>query len=303
MITGAWWAVVAGVGFGIFQALNRRALLGLDVYASTFLQLLISTVVLVAASLTTQDLRLLGSAPPEALAYFALAGFIHFFAGWTLLNASQKLIGAARTSPLIGTVPLWGTLLAALVLREWPTIPVWLGIILTVAGVLLISTARVEMAEGVSHPARPIEALDRFWTGVGLGLLTALCWATSPIFTRLGLAGLPSPLIGVTVGMGTSAAAYGLALAGRDSPVLASREALLFKGAAGVLVGLSTWARWVALDRAPVAVVLALTSLSVPTALVLAPLIAGQEMERVTARVWVGGGLVIMGSLLLVLLP
>jgi drug/metabolite transporter (DMT)-like permease len=303
VITGAWWAVVAGVGFGIFQALNRRALLGLDVYVSTFFQLLISTVVLVAASLTTQDLRLLGSAPPEALAYFGLAGFIHFFAGWTLLNASQKLIGAARTSPLIGTVPLWGTLLAALVLREWPTIPVWLGIILTVAGVLLISTARVEMAEGVSHPARPIGALDRFWTGVGLGLLTALCWATSPIFTRLGLAGLPSPLIGVTVGMGTSAAAYGLALAGRGSPVLASREALLFKGAAGVLVGLSTWARWVALDRAPVAVVLALTSLSVPTALVLAPLIAGQEMERVTARVWVGGGLVIMGSLLLVLLP
>lgn len=302
-MTGAWWAVVAGVGFGVFQALNRRALLGLDVYVSTFFQLLISTVVLVAASLTTQDLGLLRSAPPEAVAYFGLAGLIHFFAGWTLLNATQKLIGAARTSPLIGTVPLWGAVVAALTFREVPTEVGWLGIVMTVGGIFFISRARTPVTAAPRDPPASAVPPEKLRVGVGLGLATAMCWAVSPIFTRLGLVGLPSPLIGVTVGIGSSATAYGTLLAVRRSPLLASRDALLFKAAAGVLVGLSTWARWVALDLAPVAIVLAVTSLSVPTALVVAPLIAGAEMERVTARVWVGGGLVIVGSLLLVLLP
>lgn len=302
-MTGAWWAVVAGVGFGVFQAVNRRAVVGLDTYSSTFLQLLISTVVLVAASVTTENLRVLTAAPPAALAYFALAGFIHFFAGWTILNASQKLIGAARTSPLIGTVPLWGTAIAALVLREVPTVPGWLGIVLTVGGVLLISTARVGAVKAAGDSLRSAVPSDRLWIGVGLALVTALCWAISPIFTRLGLAGLPSPLLGVTVGMASSVAGYGLALAFRRSPAPASREALLFKVAAGVLVGLSTWARWLALDLAPVAVVLAVTSLSVPTTLVMAPLIAGHDLEHVTVRVWLGGGLVVGGTLFLVLLP
>jgi uncharacterized membrane protein len=78
-------------------------------------------------------------------------------------------------------------------------------------------------------------------------------------------------------------------------------EATSLKLAAGVLVGLSTWTRWVALDLSPVAVVLALGLLSVPTVMLLAPPLAGRREEQVTARVWLGAALVVAGSLLLVL--
>jgi drug/metabolite transporter (DMT)-like permease len=118
------WAVIAGVGFGLFQSINRRAVRGMDVYQATFLQLLVSVLILAAISLVTQDLHVLHTAPPGALIHFSLAGLIHFFVGWTFLNASQKHIGASRTSPLIATNPLFAALIAAVTCASsrtcWP---------------------------------------------------------------------------------------------------------------------------------------------------------------------------------------
>jgi uncharacterized membrane protein len=142
------------------------------------------------------------------------------------------------------------------------------------------------------------------WRASRFGLGAALCWAISPIFIRYGLEGLPSPLLGVTVGMIATMLAYGLALLvrrARSNAAPIPREALLFQLMAGVLVGLSTWARWIALDLAPVGVVLALGRLSVPVVIFLAPLMVGQHLERVTRRVWLGATLIVGGSVLLIL--
>lgn len=142
------------------------------------------------------------------------------------------------------------------------------------------------------------------WRAALFGLGAALCWSISPIFIRNGLEGLASPLLGVTTGMIVCVAAYGLALLfrrgqSRKTPI--PRDALLFQVVAGALVGLSTWARWIALDLAPVGVVLALGRLSVPVVILLAPLLVGQHLERVTARVWLGAALIVGGSLLLIM--
>ncbi len=300
-MTGALWALLAGGGFGLFQALNRRAILGMDVYTSTFLQLFVSTVILAGISLAARDFNLLRTASAVALLSFALAGFVHFFAGWTLLNASQQRIGAARTSPLIGTTPLFGTIIAALALREIPGAHALVGILLTVVGVYTISSVQSAATMIAANGELAVRAgVD--WGGTAMGLATALCWAISPIFIRQGLRGVPSPLLGVTVGLAASAAAYGIALGVRQrrTPARATRQALQFKLAAGILVGLSTWMRWVALALAPVAVVLALASVSVPTTILLAPLVAGQHLEHVTPRLWLGAMLIVAGSAVLI---
>jgi drug/metabolite transporter (DMT)-like permease len=126
-MSGALWAAVAGIGFGLFQSVNRQAIRGMDVWQSTFMQLLGSTLILVAGALATEDIGAALSASPAALGAFVAAGLIHFFVGWTLLNASQKRIGAARTSPLLAATPLFGTVLAAVALgqrgsRSWPAV-------------------------------------------------------------------------------------------------------------------------------------------------------------------------------------
>jgi uncharacterized membrane protein len=96
--------------------------------------------------------------------------------------------------------------------------------------------------------------------------------------------------------------AYGVVLLvrrGRAASVAISRQALLLQLVAGALVGLSTWARWFALDLAPVAVVLALGRVSVPVVLVLSPFLIGQRLERVSTRVWIGAAFIVAGSLIL----
>ncbi|HEY7561378.1 MAG TPA: DMT family transporter [Gaiellaceae bacterium] len=296
-MTGPALAAAAGLGFGVFQTLNRRAVGGMsDAYVATFLQLVTALGVLLVATLSTEDVGLLADATALSLFYFSLAGLIHFSLGWTLLNMSQMRIGAARTSPLLATTPVFGAVIAILILQELPGWIVWLGVALVTAGALVVSLERVvEEGHGWGVP----------WRDAVPGLLTALAWATSPILIKEGLEGLPSPLLGLTLGMVVAVLAYAVALPLRpqvDGPALGSRISLAFKLAAGVMVGLSVWARWAALDYTTIAVVLALGLLSVPIVLLLSPLLMGRHVERVTAQIGLGAGLVVVGGLVLVFL-
>lgn len=312
-MTGALWAAAAGVGFGLFQSVNRLAIADMDVYRSTFLQLVTSAAILLTGLAVRGDLSELGAMPMRALVNFAAAGLVHFFLGWTLLNMSQKRLGAARTSPLIATTPLFGTLIAAVTLGEVPGGVSIAGIVTIVGGASLVGMGHSRRPAGVVTAAgsAAVETMpDRLeppglaWTASLAGLGAAMAWAISPIFIRRGLREIDAPLAGVTVSMIAAVVAYGLALllrrprrAGASSP---SRRAVASKLIAGALVGLATWTRWYALSLLPVAEVLGLALLSVPTVMVLAPLLAGRDVERVTVPVLGGAALVIAGALVLI---
>lgn len=136
---GVFWAIAAGVGFGFFQVFNRKAGVGIDPYRATFILLLISALILVAASVVQEDLSQLATAPLSAYLNFAIAGLVHFFAGWTLISLSQNVVGAARTGALIGATPLFATVVAALTLGEFLDLWTIFGILLVVGGVYLVS--------------------------------------------------------------------------------------------------------------------------------------------------------------------
>ena len=286
-MTGALWAAVSGIGFGLFQSLNRRAVRDIeDPYASTFIQLAIAAVILVGVTLATGEESALGHASAWGIIAFALAGIVHFLGGWTFLNISQQRIGAARSSPLLTTAPLFGVVVAAIVFQDLPRGFALAAMVPMVLGAYLVSSRTRAV------PLRPADALP--------ALGAALMWGTSPVFTVEGLKGLDSPLAGVSIGMIAAVAAYALALAWRGGGLrLAAmdRDALTFKIVAAVLVAVATWWRWIALDGASVGVVLALALLSVPVVLFVAPLLVGRHLEHVTARVWLGSALVVAGAL------
>jgi uncharacterized membrane protein len=159
-----------------------------------------------------------------------------------------------------------------------------------------------EKAKGGESVSEDSQTITVTWRNSLYGLGTALCFAVSAIFIRGGLKELPSPLLGVTVGMVLTASAYGIVLLFRRRQIRQGpipRDAMFFQLGAGALVGLSTWARWIALDMAPVAVVLSLGRLNVPVVILLSPLLVGRRQERVTAWVWLGAGLIVAGSVLL----
>jgi drug/metabolite transporter (DMT)-like permease len=339
-MSGAVWATVAGVGFGLFQSVNRQAVRGLDVWQSTFLQLAVSSVVLLAGTLATGDLRQLGQVPVVAMAAFLGAGLLHFSVGWTLLNASQKRIGAARTSPLLAATPLFGSILAAVTFGEVPGAVTVVGMLLIIGGVYVTVgtgepanpgaeaaaegaggaevtpravpaggggaevTAGAEVAGAAEGTATAEAVIRSRWRGSLFGLGTAACWAVSPLLIREGLARVPSPGLGVTISMVAATIPQGIVVAVRrrrglgEPPVW---DALALKLAAGVLVGLSTWTRWEALALTPVAVVLALGLLSVPTVILVAPPLARRGEEPITRRIILGALLVVVGALVLVI--
>jgi drug/metabolite transporter (DMT)-like permease len=138
-MTGVLWAVVAGAGFGVFQSFNRRAGRSIDSYVSTFTLLFVSAVILVIASVLTEDLSLLWHTPVMAFVYFGLAGLVHFLLGWTFLTLSQKRIGAARTGALIGATPLFAFIVGVVAFGEFLSLPIIVGIVLVLSGVYLVS--------------------------------------------------------------------------------------------------------------------------------------------------------------------
>jgi drug/metabolite transporter (DMT)-like permease len=282
-VTGVLWAAAAGIWFGLFQSVNAQAVRRVDdPYLSSFLQLLVAAVVLSCIALATKDVGRLADAPAWAIASFALAGALHFLVGWTLLNLSQDRIGAARTSPLLTMVPVFGTVVAVVTVGQLPDVASLGAIGLMVLGAYMVSTARRGAAAS--------------WRDSLFGLGTALMWALSPIFTVKGLDGLDSPLIGVAIGLVVSVGGYALLLAvsrprRRRDPV--QRGGVALELVAGTLVALATWGRWEALDLLTVGAVLAFNLLSVPVVLVLAPIVGGRRVEDVTVRVWAGAGLVV----------
>ncbi|HEX5895649.1 MAG TPA: DMT family transporter [Thermoleophilaceae bacterium] len=289
-MSGVLWATASGIGFGLFQSLNRRAIRGIeDPWVSTFLQLFVATAVLVLASLLSEDLTRLGDASGEAIALFAIAGIIHFVLGWLFLNMSQMRIGASRTAPLITLTPLFGVVLAVVTLGELPSATALFAIAPIMVGAWILAS------RGTGDVRIDRDSIFAFGT--------AFMWALSAVLTVEALEGLDSPLLGVTLGLLAATAALGGALAARGSfGAIRSiaRNTLALKLSAAVLVAFATWFRLLALDETDVAVVLATNLVGVPITLVLAPMMVGRHLEQADARVWMGGLLVIVGVLALI---
>ena len=293
-MNGILISILSGVGFGLFQTINRRAGQRANVYQATFVLLLVSSAVLIVVSAVFEDLTLLQGVSPLAILYFSLAAFIHFFVGWTLLSISQKTVGAARTSVLLGTVPLWATLIGVLFFDEFLSGAIIAGILIIMVGTYITATDKIKGGN---------VAIETGVKASLYGLGTAVCFAGSSIFIRYGLELLPSPLLGVTIGMAVVTAIYALFLWSRptagsgDIRLVGSK--LWLQIFAGVLVAIATWWRWIALDLTPIAIVISLSRLSIPTVLLLSPFLIGQKLEQVNVRVWLGAAVIIVGALIL----
>jgi drug/metabolite transporter (DMT)-like permease len=296
-------ASLAGIGFGIFQSINRRAAFGIDALRATFTVLTVSAIFLGIVSLITEDLNLLWQAPLSAWVLFILAGLVHFLLGWTLLNLSQRRIGASRTGALIGTTPLFATLLAAIMLGEWLQPLAIVGVVIVVMGVYF-TTPKEDKSKTDTNASSSEGSTSTGFRSSLFGLATALCWAISPVFIRQALVGLPSPLLGVELGMIACSLSYGiLLLLGRNRGTRSapSREAIILLTIGGVISGSAIWARWAAIELTSVAVVTTLSLFSVIVVMILSPFVVGGKQEKPTTQAILGAAMILAGSVLLVL--
>ena len=286
---GAAWALFAGVSFGVFQAVNRRANQLIDPYRTTFALLLVAVVGLGLFAVATQNLSLLSSAPISAFLAFGAAGIIHFFFGWTFLSLSQQRIGASNTGVVTAATPLIGSLLAVLVLDEKLGPVALVAIALVSAGVILIAR-------------RTSGGADQRLTYPWFALAASLSWGTSPLFIRWGLEGLSSPVIGVTIGLAAATALYAVVLASGRAPTTSGTppEVRRWILIGGILVAAAIAAQWTALDLVEVNVVVTLQQMATPVVVLIAPFIVGSAIERWTWRLILGMVAVIAGSTMVI---
>lgn len=288
-MSGAAWAAASGTLFGLFQAVSaivvRRAV---NVTLATLVQLSAATVVVATVASLVEGLGRLSDAPLRSLVMFALAGLVHFFVGWGALNRSQRRVGAARSAPLLATSPMFGLLVALVVSGARPGLVALAGIAATMVGAYVITDP------GAGHR---VALTDSGWA-----LATAFAWALSAVFTVEGLDAFPYPLLGVTVGLVAAAAPFAVMVAVGRTPAHWSdvRANMELKLLAGMVFALATWWRWLGLETTPIGVVLALQLMSVPSVLIVAPLIAGRSEEVVSGRLAVGTFIVLLGALALI---
>ena len=103
----------------------------------------------------------------------ASVGLLHVAAGIVLMNLALQVVPAGRSAVLVYTMPLWVAVLLMVVFRTPPARPELVGLVLGIAGlVLLLNPAVIDW----SNPAEVAGTLAL--------LLSAMLWATVTIHIR-----------------------------------------------------------------------------------------------------------------------
>ena len=97
--------------------------------------------------------------------------------GDTVFFESTRAIGIGRAMTVSTTYPLGAAVIAAAFLDEPVTVPIVVGSLVTMAGLVLIVAPWAERAPE-----------ERFWFGVGAAVLAALAWAISTVLVKPPLA-------------------------------------------------------------------------------------------------------------------
>lgn len=284
------WSLIAALGFGFTQTLNRKSNLLVGASRTAFGLLSAVEAILLIRMLVTGEFRLLADAPITSLAYFTGSATIHYILGWTLLAMSQNQIGVAGTGAVTSAAPLVGTILAAILLDEPLSGFILIGVLATVVGVALISISR---GDGTAV---------RLGTLPYFGLAVALCWGSSPMLIRKGLVGLDAPVLGLTVGLGVALLFHAIALTmsrtWNSSPW--DSKALPWLALGGVTGAIGIGAQWISFGLTTIAVAITVQQLAVLVVLGLAPIMFKSPIERLTPMLLIGTAGVIVGSAMVV---
>lgn len=138
-MVGVIWAIGAAVIFSLGHIAIRKGVGELGVKLGTAVMLVLGTAVVMLLAFLLADLDILLNASLAGIVYFAAAGLVHFIGGWGFMNASTRLVGAARMSAITGVTPLFAAALAMLTLQERPNLLISTGIGLIVIGAYWIA--------------------------------------------------------------------------------------------------------------------------------------------------------------------
>ncbi len=278
-------ALLAAVGWGANGVLVRKGAHYSSVSSALLLSFLATVCFLWGMSWWVFPTGFLRS---PAIFYFAVGGLIQPALVRSLHYTGIVRLGASRAEPLRSVAPLFASIIALLVFREKPGPVVYAAIILTIAGIALISYRR----EGEAR-----------WRNADLcfPLAAALLAAVTQNIRKAGLLILPNPYVGAAMTTTTSLLVFLLIVSASKGvgSLRLNRQSLPFYGAAAIFSAASQLLSFAALSRGQVSVVVTLTSTS-PLFTVLFSSLFLKDLEKVTPLVGVGATILVVGVVLIV---
>lgn len=119
--------------------------------------------------------------PLQAIFYLAASVTIGLVIGDIAFLTAQEMIGVSYAYPIATTFPIFTYIIAIFVVDEIMLLTRFIGIILAVLGIMLISRAQASAANEQNVPNH----LAR--RGFALAFFTALCWAIGSVLLQIGV--------------------------------------------------------------------------------------------------------------------
>ena len=176
-------AICSAMGWAVDSVLVRFGLRKSNIFAAMLVSYAVSITCVWSYLIATTSLEFLTS---PAMIYYVISGCMQPLFARALFYEGITRIGVARAGPLRGIEPLFAATIALLVFNEQPGLPVYLGTILIVASLWLISGKQ----EHDNH-WRYIDAL--------FPISAALISAISQTLRKQALQIIPDPFVAVAM--------------------------------------------------------------------------------------------------------
>jgi len=290
-LQGVLLAVLASVGFaGQFLCIR----LGTDTgnVSDAVVVVLLSNVVLIFPTIFVFHAPpYLDLFTPRSVASFAAAGIAGMVVARVLMFTSIKKLGANITSPVIASNALFATVFAVVFLGERPTTGHYIGIVLIVVGIAVVSWE-------TATAGRTDQSIRQTGSTLLLPVAAAVSIGIEPIFVSTGLAEGTPVLPGLFVMAGSATLSYIGYLVWTGSldsiPIRSSATGWYFAAGVSTTIGFATY--FAALEIGSVALVMPLLQLTPLIVVGLSALFLPQRLERVTWRVTASAIVVVIGA-------
>jgi len=240
-------AGLSALFFSLQGVMNRKAVMGRDIIAGSYLSVVVTVPLLLPAVILDGNISSIFSTTPKSLLFLAMVGLSHYMIGRTLNAASVKAIGITRSIPLRETAILHSAAYGLLFLNESLSIAAGFAIGLMAFGVVITA-----MSGGAISNDRGFNRTVLL-KGIFFGLLGASFWGMSPVFAKAALPGVASPILATWIAFIFAALGYTgfQGIRGKIGNVRGlGRSGIFFFAMTGLFAAGAQMTRFLALDMA-----------------------------------------------------
>ena len=273
-------AIFSAMGWASDSVLVRLGLRRSNIFAAMLMSFAVSTACMWSYLIATTSLEFLSS---PAMIYFVISGCVQPLLARALFYEGITRIGVARAGPLRGTEPLFATIIGVSFLHEEPGALVYMGTILIMTSLWLISGQHDGAAKWrLVDTAFPVSA--------------ALVSAISQSLRKQGLKILPDPFVAVAIVTTVSLILFLIfvLITGRAKSLRMERQGFSFFLAAALLATAAQVLNFVALGRGELSVIIPLLN-TTPLFTVLLSVLFLRKVETVNRRIVFGALLMFAG--------